>query len=206
MTLLERLQQVTTLLQQRGCTFAVAGGIVASIYRTTERATRDLDLLLLASRDSSAVAKDILRSLGLEPAEVRAHELSRKPAMNKRGQPVVLVVGRSTKDPSAIGVDFLLPPFSWFSAALERAQHHQLDFGFARLPAITIEDMLIAKAVAGRPKDVDDINSIFESGADLDLGYLCQRLSELQIKLPGEVLRNAPQAVRAASRAIRGRR
>jgi len=66
--------------------------------------------------------------------------------------------------------------------------------------------VILAKLFAGRLKDKDDINSIFESHADqgsnvrLDLNYLIEQMQGLNLHLPQENLKEAPTALRVLAK------
>jgi hypothetical protein len=180
------------------CSFAVGGGFAADLYRHQARGTADIDYLFLVEGDSEEVGKKYLSKLNLSAAEVRLHQLTRSPRMNKKSQDIFILVGRAAGQDA--GVDLLLPSFPWFQNALERAQHHLVDFGFGPTPTITVEDCILAKTFASRPKDIDDILSIFEAGHPLDLAYLTGELERLQMRLPEEAKSLAPKALRVFSK------
>jgi len=94
-------------------------------------------------------------------------------------------------------IDILLPELPWIIPAVERAQHNRIDLGFAAIPVVTPEDLVIAKCFAlnnspDRFQDLDDLKEIFESVKDLDLDYLRGRLTELAITVPEPVRKFSP--------------
>ena len=101
-------------------------------------------------------------------------------------------------DKSKIQVDFLLPGIPWFKEALQRAQNHRIDFGFAKVPCLTVEDFILSKfySVANRAdrfKDLDDLQSVFRANRALDFDYLVNRMSELRLKIPEVLRKEAPK-------------
>ena len=191
-------------LRASGAAFAIGGGFAADLYRKQPRGTNDIDYLFLADVGDLASGKELLKKLGLSAGEVKFHQLSRAPRMNKKSQEVYILVGRISDDDP--GVDLLLQPFPWFQKALERAQSHLIDFGFGPTPTLTAEDLILAKLFANRPKDVDDLISIFESGRPLDLAYLAGGMERLGFTLPSETISLAPKALRVFSRRKKGKR
>ena len=189
-SILSTLKQVIFLLEKEKCTFAIAGGFLASLYRKDLRYTEDLDFLLFSESYLESV-KIIHRQLKLETSLVKLHQLKRLPMMNKKSQPALIAVGRSKSN--SIGVDFILPEMPWFSLALERAQSNLIDFGAGSIPALTIEDLIIAKVFAGRHKDIDDLISIFEAEHTLNQTYLYDNLKKLNLNLPKDVLKILPK-------------
>ena len=200
MTLRKRFEEVVSELKSRGCRFAVAGGLAATLYRSEIRATNDADLLILAPAGSDEVAREILESMGFGVAAAKLHDLRRLPRMNKKSEPPVILVGRESQDSDAPGVDFILPDMPWFTNALENAEKQLVDFGFGPIPTLTVEDLIIAKVSAARPKDIDDLLSIFGHKNEIDLAYLTGEFSRLGLKLPRDVRAHAPKALRVASR------
>ena len=91
-------------------------------------------------------------------------------------------------------------------ALLKRLNLFDFGHGVGLVPTLTAEDVILAKLDAGRLKDKDDSNSIFESHADkdsevtLDLNYLIREMCELKLSLPEECLQDAPTALRVVAK------
>lgn len=195
----------TTLQEIRNSevTFAIAGGFAANLYRKQNRVTGDVDFLIMANSGSSITeGKSLLQRVGLVAGEVKLHNLTRSPAMNKSSKEVWILVGRS-KNEEDPGIDLLLPPFPWFENALRRAQFNLVDFGFGRDPTLCVEDVILAKLFAKRSKDIDDLVSIFEAKCSIDLNYLTGEIERLKLKIPKEALDSAPRAIRVLSKRMR---
>lgn len=202
MTLTELFLSAVRELRLLECKFAVGGGFAADLYRSEIRGTGDIDFLFLTNGSEKEKGKALLNQLDLNGREATLFDLKRLPGMNKKSADVFILVGRKGKEKE--GVDLLLPPFPWFQNAIERAQVNLFDFGhgIGVVPTLTAEDVILAKLDAGRLKDKDDINSIFAAYADpdskveLDLNYLIAEMSRLKLRLPDEVIREAPKALR----------
>jgi hypothetical protein len=100
-----------------------------------------------------------------------------------------MVVGRKKGVVAGEGVDILLPAIPWVADAVRRAQHNRVDFGFGAVPVITVEDLILAKLYALnsarlRAKDLDDLQSIYESGCDIDIAYLSGQMRSFDIRVP----------------------
>lgn len=197
---IDQMYAAATLLDRRECKYAVAGGIAAAIYRTQPRATFDVDFLVIAKSNTEAVASDILIDLSLVPVFVKENTLTRQPAMNKKRKPNVIIVGRDKDNPDEIGVDFLLPTLPWAEDALQRAEYNKIDFGKGALPTITVEDLIIAKIFAGRLKDLDDLESIFQANHPLDMPYLTGKIQQHELRLPLELRKCSPKEIRIAAK------
>ncbi len=203
MNLSDQLKKVIALLADNKTQYALAGGVVASLFREDERLTADLDFLILANDDSEKTALGVLRSLDLDPMPLSQAELQGGPlhAIKNRTTPTWMICGM-TKDKEQIKVDFLLPTIPWFQSALKRAQFHQIDFGFAIIPCLTLEDIIISKLYSfsnrsDRFKDLDDLQSIFRAiqkkKRTIDLSYLSDRMNDLESPIPETLRKVAPK-------------
>lgn len=189
-------KKVRDELEKRNISYAMAGGFVASVYRKEPRATADLDFFIFAKTYEDGVATELIDFFGLKTHIVRKAELEGGPifAIKKKNTPINMVVGQSNKKP---GLDFILSNIKWSEGVMERAQANKLDFGFGPIPCLTVEDILIAKFYSisnnkTRFKDLDDIQSIFQAGNDLDYNYILGRLHELKLWIPNEVEQSTP--------------
>lgn len=192
---------VVRVLKKENLRFAVAGGLIASMYRQSERLTKDLDFLLLATSDTQKKAEKIITDFGLQATVIRQADLEGGPmfVIKRKSSTPFMVCGRQDANPSKIGLDFILPAMPWFAKALERAEKNQIDFGIGdSIPALTAEDVIIAKlyAVKNKPQrfmDLDDLQSIFAANADLDVGYLTNVMKECELVIPKELKASAPK-------------
>ena len=187
-------------LRSRGIVFAVAGGLAADLYRDEPRLTMDVDVGILAETAETAVA--VIESLGLQAGIVREADLAGGPmfATRRRSTKPCVVVGRPADEPSAPGVDLLLPAIPWARDAIERAQANAVDFGFGLVPTLTLEDVVIAKlyalrATPIRAKDLDDLQAIFRGGHEFDMPYLAGQLRRFRVTLPRDAKPFLPEWV-----------
>ena len=209
MNLSEQLKTVVELLQINKIRYALAGGLVASLYRQSVRMTADLDLLFFSGPHSETQAKKVLKLLDLESSEIRKAQLEGGPlhAIKNESTPVYLIAGRPAESGTSIGVDFLLPGFPWFGKALERAEENQVDFGFGKIPCLTAEDVILSKLYSisnrkDRFQDFDDIQDIFQAGQNLDLNYLSGQMQNLKLKIPSQLKDCTPDFLQKTSKTI----
>lgn len=188
MTLVEKLKLTIEQLKKHEITFALAGGLVASLYRAEARATGDIDFAILTSDEK--IVEAILKNLNLNSSVLRKAHLEGGPmfAIKKQNTPVYILCGRG-KTPEDVGVDFILSTVPWVERALQRAQANQIDFGFGQVPCLTLEDLIISKcySVKNQPTrfmDLDDLRSIFESKNNIDWVYVEDRMKYLNLKIP----------------------
>lgn len=153
---LESLQNLISRFNDLG---VVIGGIAASVLGQA-RYTEDLDALLLLS------LKDIPRFLeeakqeGIEPRITNVVDFAKKSR-------VLLLRHRATDTNIDISLGIL--PFE--KEMVERSSIHDFDESLqVRLP--TPEDLIIMKAIAHRPKDLEDIRILATKYTNLDFSRI----------------------------------
>jgi hypothetical protein len=137
------LASIADIFDDLGLEWALVGALAANRYRATPRFTTDVDTM--AAYDPALPGR--LQSAGYEVSVVA-----------DEGDPPHLI--RCHRGPES--VDILLPVVEYQSEALARSVDHVL----------TVEDVIIHKLIAWRPRDRDDIRSIREAGVPLDRDYL----------------------------------
>ncbi len=189
MKLFEVLKQTALLLLEHPGQWAVCGGVAASIYRRKARFTDDIDFALIDSPAMSAenLAGTILRRLGY------GEYIGFVPDPENNNQQLrALICARTQEDQRFAGIDFLLPVQRWIPEAVALAQFNSIDYGFAELPTVTPESLILAKLIAlsGSPdryQDLDDIQEILKS-VPLKLDYLEAQIALHNLKVPSNIL------------------
>jgi predicted nucleotidyltransferase len=78
---------------------------------------------------------------------------------------------------------------------LDRAR--EVDIGGTVVPLISLDDLVIAKVLAGRPKDVDDASNLWRlHGPELDAGHIRATLRLLEEALSQSDLLPAFESIR----------
>ena len=211
MSLESLFQAAVEELAKRQISYAVAGGLAASLYRKEPRLTMDVDFVILTPSKSAGTAVDVLKTIGLEVGVARKADLAGGPlfAIRRRNTEPCMVVGREADNQHEEGVDILLPSIPWVRDAVLRAQDNHVDFGFGLVPAITLEDMVLAKLYAltagiPRPKDMDDLQSIFDANGDeVDTAYLAGQMRCFKLVVPASTEPFLPEALVSLSRDVR---
>ncbi len=206
MNLTNLFEKVVRALQFAKAEYALAGGLVASVYRKNARTTNDVDFLIFAGEKTQATAIAIITQCGLTPHIIRKADLEGGPlfAMKRKNTPPYIIAGRAEKK---IGLDFILPAMPWFEEAIKRAQFNEIDYGFGRIPCLTREDVVISKLYSlqndrTRFNDLDDLKSIFESNSDVDISYLCGQMQKLKLVLPDSIKAFVPKPILLTSKRI----
>lgn len=210
MDLIGFFKEVVNTLKARNVEYALAGGLIASIYRVNERTTNDLDFLIFTKEGTKEVATSIIKHFGLEPHIIRKADLEGGPmfAIKRKKTTPYIIAGRAGKDERKIGLDFILPEMPWFEEAIERARFNKIDFGFGPLPCLTKEDVIISKLYSlrndrSRFNDMDDLKSIFQAGLDIDIPYICGQMQKLQLSVPDDLKNIAPKPLLLTSKRVK---
>lgn len=209
MSLDKLFQAAVRELRNRDVRFAVAGGFAADLYRREPRLTMDVDLVIVAESRETEIAVSVIESLGLHASIARKADLAGGPlfAIRRGNTEPCMVVGRAAGTSSGEGVDILLSAIPWARDAVQRAQSNEVDFGFGPVPALTLEDVILSKlyslmAARLRAKDLDDLQSVFEAGRDMDVPYLAGQMRRFEITVPRAAQPFLPEMVLQLSRDI----
>lgn len=130
------------VLDRIGVRWTLIGALAAQAYRADPRLTTDADFLV----DDLARAAEGFAAAG--------YDVER---FEDDGEPYLLRV-RGNGDQ----IDVLAALVEYQRVALDRAVDHVL----------TVEDVIVHKLIAWRPRDRDDIASILDTGAALDEPYI----------------------------------
>lgn len=209
MNLTDFFKKVVKVLKARDVDYALAGGMVASVYRENERTTNDLDFLILSGKKTQEVASSIIKQFELEPHIIRKADMEGGPmfAIKRKNATPYIIAGRAKKGETKIGLDFILPEMPWFEEAIERAKFNKIDFGFGPIPCLTKEDVVISKLYSlrndkNRFNDMDDIKSIFHAGHDIDIPYVCGQMQKLQLPVPDGLKDLVPKPILLTSKRV----
>jgi hypothetical protein len=142
----------------------VIGGVAASVLGRP-RLTRDIDVLAVLSEDAWSRAISDAARHGIVP---RIEEVL---AFARRSR--VLLMRHSG---SAIDLDIVLGGLPFELSAVERGTVHSIGGALVRLP--TVEHLLVMKAVAHRPRDLEDIRGLLDAHPEADLTEVRRWVSE----------------------------
>lgn len=158
--------------------WAICGGLAASIYSKLPRFTNDIDIMLIDTKEATAknVASEIIQSLGYQNIIGSVPDFQ-QPEKQVTG----LICARDESSDRFVGIDFLLPVLPWVPDGVSNAQTNLIDYGFGAIPTITPEDLIIAKKIAGRPVDLQDIQNIISSHK-LNYEYLQSKFTYYNLK------------------------
>ena len=157
---LASFEAVVAALQGAGVRYLVAGGLAVNAHGYL-RFTHDVDLVIQLRPDNIIPAFRALASLGYQPrvpvtAEQFADEAQRRQWIGEKGM-MVLNFHSDVHRETPLDV-FVTEPFD-FDREHEAAPNQELAPGsFVRF--VSIPALIAMKEVAGRPRDVDDIQHL----------------------------------------------
>ena len=151
------LQHLLDRFHERG---VIIGGI-ATGFLGKPRFTVDLDAMVLASpRDVSRIL-EMAKEEGIEPRTKNVMDFAKKSR--------VLLLRHAS---SGASIDISLGVLPFEEEVVARSRVHDAGMLSVRLP--TPEDLIIMKAVAYRPQDLIDIQTVIDAHPDLDLDRIRQ--------------------------------
>lgn len=156
MTLRTALGEIGALLDGLSIRWALAGGLAANRYRRSARHTDDVDLLLADTGPGLGTLESTLIAAGW--------------SVNRADPEGDLLRARH----SALGpVDLLIAGTPYQQEAIRRALVDAETIpGAGAVPVLTAEDVIVHKLIAGRYRDLADIEEIIESGTPLQADYI----------------------------------
>ena len=142
------LADAVAMLESRGIACAVIGGLAVSL-RGQPRMTVDVDLVMAADvEDALRLARE-LPGTPFEPLFAGVEEVI--------NAAYILPLRHRT---TGIRVDLAIGMSGFERDAIERAR--TLVIADTTAPVVTVEDLLVMKALAGRPQDEQDIRGIVD--------------------------------------------
>ncbi len=154
-SLLAALADLTNWFTGERIPAMVIGGVAASVLGRP-RLTRDIDALAVLPEEEWTRAVNGAAAFGIAP------RISDALAFAHRSRVLLM---KHTK--SGIDLDITFGVLSFEQIAVEQSQSHDVAGISVRLPRV--EDLLVMKAIAHRPKDIEDIRGLLAAHPDADV-------------------------------------
>lgn len=168
----ETVEALAPLLDRLGIVWVVIGAVAANRYRSEVRLTGDLDLLVASHGPGLDVLEATVRAAGW---------------VLRRASPEGAIL--RLRHASYGAVDLILAETDYQREAIARAAA-ETGPGARSIRVLRVEDVLVHKLIAGRPRDVADIEDILARGPALDADYLEQWVDYWEVRPLWESLRH----------------
>ena len=163
------LNRIASELKRRSIPYMVIGGQAVLLYGEP-RLTRDIDITLGLGVDGLDKLLDVVPAVPLKVLVENVREFVTRtmvlPALEER---------------SGIRVDFIFSFSLYGRQAIERAV--DVKMGRTIVKFGSVEDVVVHKIIAGRPRDLEDVRSILLKNPEYDSGYIERWLKEFEDSL-----------------------
>ena len=158
------LERLTRALNENGVGYALIGGIAVSLV-AKPRFTADIDAVLWHLGDDFGSTLEALRSRGFESRSEKPLEFARRHRM--------LLLA----DADGVGIDLSLGALPFEEETVRNALRIEVVPGL-EVRVARPEALVVMKALAARPRDLEDIRELLRMNPDLDRKYVNKRLGE----------------------------
>lgn len=163
------LNKIASALDKNHIPYMVIGGQAVLLYGEP-RLTKDIDVTLGVGVDQLATMRAIVKRLKLKYLTQDVDAFVK--------ETMVLPVA----DPkSGIRIDFIFSYSSYERQAIERAR--KIALGGTIIKFASLEDLVIHKMIAERPRDIEDVESILLKNPQYDSRYIEKWLAEFDVAL-----------------------
>lgn len=144
--------------------YMVIGGQAVLVYGEP-RFTKDIDITLGVGAQDAEKILNILTQIGFQPSKEDPIEFAKR-----------TFVLPSVDTETGIPVDFAFSFSEYEAQAIARAK--PIQFGSVLVRIVALEDLIIHKVVAGRPRDLEDVNVLLEKNPTCNLKYILNWLKQ----------------------------
>ncbi len=163
------LKKIAQILSDKDIPYMVIGGQAVLLYGEP-RLTKDIDITLGLGIEGLDKIKAVTDSLSLKMLVQDPDDFVKKT--------MVLPV---LDEPSGIRVDFIFSFSAYEKQAIDRVTKVNMDNVIVRYAAL--EDLVIHKIIANRPRDIEDVRVILLKNPEYDKVYIKKWLEEFDKSL-----------------------
>ena len=168
----ELLARIAAGLSSRKLPYMIIGGQAVLLYGEP-RLTKDIDITLGINTDRLDDLLSIVNGLSLVPLPEDVPSFVQKTM-------VLPVQERST----GIRVDFIFSFTPYETQAIGRAK--KVILSGQEVCFTSLEDLILHKIFAGRPRDLEDVRTLILKNPGIDLPYIRRWLKDFDAALPGK--------------------
>ncbi|OYD14366.1 hypothetical protein CH333_08270 [candidate division WOR-3 bacterium JGI_Cruoil_03_44_89] len=168
----ELLVKIGSSLDKASIPYMIIGGQAVLLYGEP-RLTRDIDVTLGVNIDKLPELLNVVDDMGAIPVPEDLETFVR--------ETYVLPVRDETSD---IRIDFIFSYTPYERQAIKRANKVKLKEVF--LNFASVEDVIIHKIFAGRPRDIEDVKSMILKNPKFDALYIRRWLKEFDVAIEGK--------------------
>jgi predicted nucleotidyltransferase len=172
--LIRLLEKIALALEERGISYMVIGGQAVLVYGEP-RLTQDIDVTLGAGLDRLGEILDLVKAQGWQV-------LVQQPEDFVRRTMVLPCADLETR----LRIDLMFSHSEYERQALERVR--RVPIGNTQVRFASLEDIVIHKIIAGRPRDLEDIRGILLKNPTCQVEYIRQWLQEFDRSLDATYL------------------
>jgi predicted nucleotidyltransferase len=171
---IDLIKKIAAELSRREIPYMIIGGQAVLQYGEP-RLTKDIDITLGVGLEGLSLVKEAVEAMGLTIEAPDADAFVRE----------TMVLPTSDRK-TGIRVDLILSFSPFEREAIERAKI--VDYDNVPVRFASLEDLVIHKMVAGRPRDLEDVSSVLLKNPGYDKGRIRQWLSEFDKDLGSDNL------------------
>jgi len=163
------LEQIARGLETRSIPYMIIGGQAVLLYGEP-RLTRDIDITLGVGPEGWSDILELVKEQGWQILVQSPEEFVKQ---------TMVLPCLAAED--AVRLDFLFSLSSYEQQALERVRRVQV--GRTEVCYASLEDLIIHKIIAGRPRDLEDVRNVLLKNPNADQQYIRRWLKEFQTEL-----------------------
>lgn len=171
----ELIERIAMSLDKEGIPYMIIGG-QAVLYYGEPRFTKDIDITLGIDVDALGICKTLASELNLTLLVNDVEDFVKKTM-------VLPLQDAST----GVRIDFIFSHSQYERQAIQRAK--SVKFGGTSVKFASLEDVVIHKIIAGRPRDIEDVNTILLKNPEYDYHYIVDCLKKFDDSLDESFLK-----------------
>jgi predicted nucleotidyltransferase len=160
------LEKTALALDERSIPYMLIGGQAVLLYGEP-RLTKDIDITLGVGPERLPDVVEMVEGLGWKVLVETPETFVRETMVLPCSEPL-----------ADIRVDFIFSSSPYEQQAMERVRH--VPVGRAQVRFASIEDLIIHKLIAGRPRDVEDVKSVLVKNREVDIRYIRHWLEQFE--------------------------